>query len=68
MAPSLTPKPADHTDTTFMGGLSDEHLFLVIQKGGTAVGKSPLMAPWGGVLTTDQIKDLISHLRRLSGT
>jgi mono/diheme cytochrome c family protein len=64
----LDPKPADHTDSAYMGALSDEHLYLVIQKGGAAVGKSPLMAPWGGVLNDAQIRDLVALLRRLSGT
>lgn len=67
-AAALDPGPADHTDPAFMGTLSDEHLYRVIQGGGAAVGKSPLMAPWGGVLTDEQIRDLISFLRRLSGT
>ena len=66
-AAALDPKPADHTDADYMGTLSDEHLYRVIQGGGAAVGKSPLMAPWGGVLTDEQIRDLISFLRRLSG-
>jgi len=67
-AAGLNPKPADHTDAAYMGSLSDEHLYKVIQGGGAAVGKSPLMTPWGGVLTDDQIRDLISFLRRISGT
>ncbi len=67
-AAALDPKPADHTDPAYMGTLSDEQLYRVIQGGGAAVGKSPLMAPWGGVLTDEQIRDLISFLRRLSGS
>ncbi len=67
-AASLDPKPADHTDANYMGSLSDEQLYRVIQKGGAATGKSPLMAAWGGVLTDDQIRDLVAYLRRLSGT
>ena len=51
-----------------MGGLSDEQLFKVIEKGGSAVGKSPLMAPWGGVLSAEQIRDVLAHVRQLSGT
>jgi mono/diheme cytochrome c family protein len=67
-AGGLNPKPADHTDAAYMGALSDEHLYTVIQKGGAAVGKSPLMTPWGGVLTDAQIRDLVAFLRRISGT
>lgn len=67
-AAGLNPKPADHTDAAYMGGLSDEHLYRVIQKGGAAVGKSPLMAPWGGALNDAQIRDLVAYLRQLSGS
>lgn len=67
-AATLSPKPADHTDGAYMGSLSDEDLYLVIAKGGAAVGKSPLMTAWGGVLDDDAIRDLIAHIRRLSGT
>lgn len=62
------PKPADHTDAKYMGSLSDQYLYKVISRGGASVGKSPLMAPWGGVLSAVQIRDLIAHLRALSGT
>jgi mono/diheme cytochrome c family protein len=64
----LVPRPADHTDTAYMGALSDEHLYRVIHGGGPAVGKSPLMTPWGGVLGEQDIRDLIAHLRRISET
>ena len=68
VAASLVPKPADHTDGDYMGSLSDTQLYTVIQKGGAAIGKSPLMAPWGGVVSEEDTKDLIAHIRRLSGT
>ena len=67
-AAAINPKPADHTDSAYMGSLSDQHLYTVIQKGGAAVGKSAMMTPWGGVLTDAQVRDLVSFLRRLSGT
>lgn len=67
-ATALVPKPADHTDSQYMGSLSDEHLYRVIEKGGAAVGKSPLMTAWAGVITDQQIRDLIAHLRALSGS
>jgi mono/diheme cytochrome c family protein len=49
-----------------MNPLSDEHLFNVIKLGGASVGKSPLMAPWGGALTDPQIHDVVAFLRTLS--
>lgn len=51
-----------------MGTLSDEHLYKVISQGGAAVGKSSLMAPWGGVVNDEGIRDLIAYIRKLSGT
>ena len=68
IAAPKNPPPADHTDAAYMGKLDDAYLYRVIQRGGAAVGKSPLMAPWGGVLADEQIRDVIAHLRTLSGT
>ncbi|HTO68819.1 MAG TPA: cytochrome c [Myxococcota bacterium] len=68
VAGTLNPKPANHTDHQFMASLSDEHLYQVISKGGASVGKSPMMAPWGGVINDQGIKDLIAYLRQLSST
>jgi mono/diheme cytochrome c family protein len=62
------PRPADHTDAAYMGSLSDADLYTVISKGGGSIGKSPLMAPWGSILTDEQIRDVIAHVRNLSGT
>jgi hypothetical protein len=51
-----------------MGTLSDEHIFTVVKKGGAAVGKSPLMAPWGALIPDEQIRDVLAFVRQLSGT
>ncbi len=66
LAASLQPKPAKHSNAAYMDGLSDEHLFRVIKEGGPAVGKSPLMAPWGSTLSDAQIRDLVAFTRSLS--
>lgn len=68
MAASLVPRPADHTSHVYIASLSDAHLYSVIQKGGASVGKSPLMAGWGAVLPDPDIRDLIAHIRKLSGS
>ena len=68
VAGTLNPKPANHSDHVFMASLSDQHLYQVIAKGGASVGKSPMMAPWGGVINEQGIKDLIAFLRRLSSS
>ncbi len=63
---SLDPKPVAHSDGAYMNALSQEHLFKVIKLGGPAVGKSALMAPWGGSLSDAQIWDVIAFVRSLA--
>jgi mono/diheme cytochrome c family protein len=63
---NLVPRPARHDDGAYMNALSNEHLFRVIKEGGAAVGKSPMMAPWGGALSDAQIWDVVAHLRTLA--
>ena len=68
VAATLNPRPANHSDHVFMAEKSDQHLYQVISKGGASVGKSPMMAPWGGVIPEQGIKDLIAFLRQISNT
>lgn len=68
VATSLKPPPANHADHVYMGTLSDEHLYTVIAQGGATVGKSPMMAPWRGVINDQGIRDLIAFIRKLSNT
>jgi mono/diheme cytochrome c family protein len=63
---NLEPRPARHDDGAYMNALSNEHLFRVIEEGGAAVGKSPLMAPWGGALSDAQIRDVVAYVRSLA--
>ena len=66
VAAGLNPKPARHSDSAYMGALSDDYLFKVIKQGGVAVGKSPLMAPWGGTLSDADIRDVVAFVRSLA--
>lgn len=66
VAASLDPRPARHDDGAYMNGLSNEHLVAVIKLGGPAVGKSPMMAPWGGSLDDQQIRDVVAFTRSLA--
>ena len=63
---ALDPKPVAHDDGRYMNSLSDEHLTKVITEGGVSVGKSPFMAPWGGSLSGEQIRDLVVFIRSLA--
>lgn len=65
-AAALNPKPKDLTAKAYMAGLKDQHLFDLIQKGGAAVGKSPLIPPFGSQLKDQDIRDVIAFVRTLS--
>ena len=65
---SMAVKPRDHTDTKAMGDTPDETLFKAIKGGGLAVSKSVLMPKWEGVLTDNDINELVSYLRFVSKT
>jgi mono/diheme cytochrome c family protein len=66
LSATLDPKPAKHCDGNLMNPLEDEFLFRVVKLGGAAVGKSPLMAPWGGTLSDAQIWDVVAFVRTLA--
>ncbi len=65
-AAGLPTKPRNHTDAAYMGKLSDQQIFDLIKRGGQALGKSPLMPPWGGHLSDREIQDLVSYIRTLA--
>lgn len=62
----LPVKPRDHTDAAYMAKLTDEQIFTTIKQGGEAMGKSPLMPKWGGILNDQQIEDVVAYIRTLS--
>jgi mono/diheme cytochrome c family protein len=66
MAATLPVKPGNHADGTRMNALPDSYLFTIIQQGGQAVQKSPMMPPWGTQLTDQQIRDVIAYVRSLA--
>jgi cytochrome c oxidase cbb3-type subunit 3 len=65
-AASLSVKPRNHTDAKYMRTLTDQQIFDFIKHGGQALAKSPLMPPWGGSLSDDQIQDLVAYIRSLA--
>lgn len=65
-AAALNPKPSDLTNKAYMAGLKDQYLFDLIQKGGAAMGKSPLMPPLGSKLKDGDIRDVIAYVRSLA--
>lgn len=63
-AAALNPKPRNLSDAEYMSTLSHEHLVKVITDGGQSVGKSPMMAAWGGILSKNDISNVIAYIRK----
>ncbi len=62
----LKVKPADMTDKANLARLTDADIYKVIEKGGTAIGKSKLMPAYEGKLKKNDIEDLVRYIRGLS--
>ena len=60
--------PRDHTDTDEMSARTDADLTKAIMHGGKSVNKSVLMPAWGENLSSQEIADLVAHLRQLCCT
>lgn len=63
---ALDPKPRDLSDKAGMAKVTDQQMTDVIKKGGPAVGKSALMAPFGDSLKDDEIADVVAFIRSLA--
>lgn len=61
-AAGLDPKPANLNDAAFWETRDEAHVTKVVTEGGAAVGKSPLMAAWGAVLSAEQLKDVVAFV------
>lgn len=61
---ALSPPAANFTDAAFWTDeRTDEHLAKAIKEGGAAVGKSPLMAPFGNQYDDAQIAAMVDHIK-----
>ena len=65
-AAALNPKPQDLTNKANMSKLDDAYMSNIIAKGGSAVGKSPLMPPFNGQLKDQDVKNVIAYIRSLA--
>jgi mono/diheme cytochrome c family protein len=65
-AQSLPVKPANHTAGAVMNQLTDKFLMEIISKGGSAVGKSPMMPGWGGQFKENQLRDIMAYVRSIA--
>lgn len=55
----------DLTSAEFHETRSEQQLYDVIYKGGTAVGLSPMMPPWGGFLKDQEIDFMVRYIQEL---
>jgi len=63
-AAALDPKPKNLSDAALLSTQTDEYIFKVISEGGASVGLSPMMAPWGGVLSEQDIWNVVAYIRQ----
>jgi mono/diheme cytochrome c family protein len=62
---ALNPKPKDLSDKGYNAKLDDTYLHNVIIKGGAAVGKAPMMPPFGQLKPQD-VDDVVAYIRSLA--
>lgn len=63
---NVTPTPALISDGAALNGLSDEYMQNLITLGGSAVGKSAMMPPYGRTLAEDEIRAVIAYARAVA--
>jgi mono/diheme cytochrome c family protein len=62
---NLDPRPRDLSDPAFQKKKTDADFADAVRRGGTGVGLSPLMPPWGHTLSARQIDEVVLYLRAL---
>lgn len=60
---NVSPDPPLMNDGTILNRESDDSLRTIIAFGGSHVGKSAMMPPYGMMLSNDEIDDLIAYIR-----
>jgi mono/diheme cytochrome c family protein len=62
----LNPKPRNFTDKTWQASVNDDHINKIIQYGGAAVGRSPMMPGNPDLIAKpDVVAALVKHVRSL---
>lgn len=63
---NLSPTPPLFTDGERFNSLSDDSMRNTITLGGSAMGKSAIMPPWGQTLTQDEIRAVLAYARAVA--
>ena len=60
---ALNPKPRNFHDKKWQASVDDAHIAKVIIYGGASVGLSGAMAPWGSILSSEEVNALVQKVR-----
>lgn len=63
---NLTPNPPLLNDGATLNAESDEYMQNIITLGGSAMGKSAMMPPYGRMLTAEEIRSVIAFTRAIA--
>jgi cytochrome c oxidase cbb3-type subunit 3 len=63
---NVTPVPPLMNDGEKLNGESDDYMQNIITLGGSALGKSAMMPPYGKTLSPDEIKSVIAFTRAIA--
>ncbi len=63
---NLTPNPPLANDGASFNSLSDDFMRNTITLGGSAMGKSPMMPPWGNTLTQEEVQAVMAFMRAIA--
>jgi mono/diheme cytochrome c family protein len=63
---NLTPVPPLLNDGATLNAESDQYIQNIVTLGGTAMGKSAMMPPYGRMLSTEEIRSVIAFARAIA--
>jgi mono/diheme cytochrome c family protein len=63
---NLTPVPSVLNDGATLNAESDEYMQSIITLGGSAMGKSAMMPPYGRMLSAEEIRSVIAFTRAIA--
>lgn len=63
---NLTPVPPLQNDGATLNAESDQYMQNIVTLGGSAMGKSPMMPPYGRMLSAEEIRSVIDFTRAIA--
>lgn len=63
---NLAVKPHPFSDGSGLNTMNDSDLMAIIEHGGAALNRSPLMPPYGYVLSPSEVRALVAYIRMVS--